>query len=126
MEGVKSLTFPETRYFLGNCHIHLSQLTFTLCSKHARLLISVSQMSVWGGVRFEFESPPLLVCHTGHCDTCPILITYVTIFQSQYAVSVSSVSALPFFKVLSHTCSELEGRVLALRPGLVQWIILFL
>ena len=126
MEGVKSLTFLETRYFWGNCHIHVSQLTFTLCSKLGRLLISVSQMSVWGRVRFEFESPPLLVCHTGHCDTSPILITYVIIFQSQYAVSMSSVSALPFFKVLSHTCSEFEGRVLALRPGLVQWIILFL
>ena len=101
MEGVKSLAFQETRYFLGSCHIHLSQLTFTLCSNHGRLLGSASQMSVWSGVRSEFESPPY---HMGHCDTCPISITYVTMFQSQHAVRMSSVLTLPFCKgVESHT-----------------------
>lgn len=42
--------------------------------------------------------------HMGHCDTCPISITYVTMFQSQHAVSMSSVLTLPFCKgVKSHT-----------------------
>lgn len=105
MEGVKSLTVQETRYFLGSCHIHLSQLTFTLCSKHGRLLGSASQMSSveWSQ---EWSLSPHHY-HMGHCDTCPISITYVTMFQSQHAVSMSSVLTLPFCKgVKSHTAQN--------------------